>query len=172
MVGSSGFRTAPRPAYPGGGSSNLSNLTVVDGKPFFTASDPVNGNELWVSDGTQAGTILLKDIYPSTGGSTPSSFAVVNGQLVFQAYDPTNGYELWVSDGTEAGTVRISDTTPNTNPESSLSYSGGVAVSTKLFFVNSARGLARSSGFRMAPRPAPSSSKTSPRAPVAPFRPT
>jgi ELWxxDGT repeat protein len=36
----------------------------VGGKLFFTAGDGVHGRELWTSDGTEAGTVLVKDIKP------------------------------------------------------------------------------------------------------------
>ena len=43
----------------------------VGSEIFFTASDPANGEELWKSDGTEAGTVLVKDIRIGTNGSYP-----------------------------------------------------------------------------------------------------
>ena len=40
---------------------------------FFTADDGTNGRELWISDGTTAGTVMLKDINPGAAGSSPSN---------------------------------------------------------------------------------------------------
>ena len=37
-------------------------LTNVGGTLFFSANDGTNGGELWKSDGTAAGTVLVKDI--------------------------------------------------------------------------------------------------------------
>ena len=34
----------------------------MGGKLFFTANDGKNGRELWKTDGTKAGTVLVKDI--------------------------------------------------------------------------------------------------------------
>ncbi|MEZ2249407.1 ELWxxDGT repeat protein, partial [Microcoleus sp.] len=100
---------------PGANSSNPQNLTNVNGTLYFNASDPTNGTELWKSDGTAAGTVLVKDINPGTNSSFPSNLTNVNGTLYFIANDPTNGNELWKSDGTAAGTVLVKDINPGTN---------------------------------------------------------
>lgn len=93
-------------------SSNITWLTNVNGILYFVADDGVHGNELWKSDGTAAGTLLVKDINPSTVGSAiggPDELTALNGTLYFYADDGTHGYELWKSDGTAAGTVMIKD---------------------------------------------------------------
>ncbi|HZE09969.1 MAG TPA: ELWxxDGT repeat protein [Burkholderiales bacterium] len=74
---------------------------------YFSAFDRTSGFELWKSDGTDAGTVRVKDINPGPGGSGPFGFTVLNNALYFSADDGTNGFELWRSDGTEAGTVRV-----------------------------------------------------------------
>ena len=83
---------------PGASSSYPENLTDVNGTLFFQANDGTTGVELWKSDGTSAGTVLVKDIYPGTGGSNPSYLTYINGTLFFNAADSTYGYELWKSD--------------------------------------------------------------------------
>ena len=42
--------------------------------------DDVTGVELWQSDGTEAGTVLVKDINPA-GGSNPEKLTAVNGSI-------------------------------------------------------------------------------------------
>ena len=50
---------------PGSASFRLpASLTNVGGTLFFSADDGTHGSELWKSDGTAAGTVLVKDINP------------------------------------------------------------------------------------------------------------
>ena len=87
----------------------LGQLTNVNGTAYFTTGDDnINGPELWKSDGTQAGTVLVKDIYPGTTGSRPCNLTSVNGKLYFSADDGT-GIHLWTSNGTEQGTYAITN---------------------------------------------------------------
>lgn len=74
--------------------SNPSNFFLFDNKMYFSASDGVNGNELWVSDGTVAGTIMKQNINP-LGDSNPRDFIISNNLLFFSADDGVNGDELW-----------------------------------------------------------------------------
>ncbi|MEG4166616.1 MULTISPECIES: ELWxxDGT repeat protein, partial [unclassified Microcoleus] len=99
--------------FPGIGGSNPENLTNVNGVLYFIPITPYKGQELWKSDGTAAGTVLVKDINPGIWVSSfPSNLTNVNGTLYFQASDGTNGKELWKSDGTVAGTVLVKDIKP------------------------------------------------------------
>ncbi len=86
---------------------------VMNNILYFKASDAVHGAELWRSDGTDAGTHMLKDINPGIGDCTNSYmngqyFAVLNDILYFAA-DEGDNVELWRSDGTEAGTYIVKD---------------------------------------------------------------
>ena len=116
-------------------------LTDVNGVLFFTADDGVNGNELWRSDGTEAGTFMVKDIHPGQppepaepNDSVGNDLVAGDGLLFFTAVDAGSGRELWQSDGTTAGTVRLTDLRPG--PEDGLvNASGRLAyVDTRLFF--------------------------------------
>ncbi len=98
--------TQPR-FIPNGSSPK--GLTSIQGTLFFSADDGVHGRELWMSDGTTAGTVLVKDINPGNAGSSPSSLTELNGRLFFAADDGVHGRQLWISDGTEAGTVLFKD---------------------------------------------------------------
>src|SRR5262249_32548119 len=61
----------PGSSYGYGPGSRPYDLTAVGGTLFFTADDGVHGHELWKSDGTEAGTSLVKDINPSTSPLFP-----------------------------------------------------------------------------------------------------
>ena len=104
------------------GSSDPQELVNVNGTLFFTADDGLHGRELWKSNGTPAGTVLVKDI--AVGeilGSFPRQFKTsyltaltnVNGVLFFIADDGVSGLELWRSDGTTAGTYQVKDLQPD-----------------------------------------------------------
>ncbi|MDR2057752.1 MAG: T9SS type A sorting domain-containing protein [Dysgonamonadaceae bacterium] len=75
-------------------------------KAFFAAADAANGEELWITDGTAAGTRLVKDINPGTASSDINWMARFNDKVVFAANDGS-GMELWISDGTENGTYLV-----------------------------------------------------------------
>ena len=93
-------------------ASSPSNLTNVNGTVFFSADDGSDGNELWKSDGTSAGTVLVKDVQSGAPSATPGNLTNVNGTLFFTADDGSMGAELWASDGTTDGTVLVKDINP------------------------------------------------------------
>lgn len=89
--------------------SSPDDLTVANGVLYFTAVTGLDTKrELWKTDGTEAGTVLVKDIYPGTAESYPSYMTVFNNRLYFVAWTTGSG-ELWKTDGTAAGTVRVKD---------------------------------------------------------------
>ena len=96
---------------PGTGStpSNSFAIDTTPPRPVIFAAQTTLGTELWVTDGTSAGTLLLKDIDTRLErSSNPSGLtALGNGKVVFAAIDATNGNELWATDGTPGGTTLV-----------------------------------------------------------------
>ena len=87
-------------------------IAAVGDRLFFSANADNLGRELWTSDGTIAGTGIVKDINPNDGLSWPEQLVDVAGTLLFVADDGESGAELWKSDGTTDGTVLVHDVFP------------------------------------------------------------
>lgn len=103
----------------------------VGDRLFFAAADRNHDQELWVTDGTPAGTHRVRDILPGAGSSYPQDLTAAGGLLYLTADDGEHGRELWVSDGTEAGTRIVDDLNPG---GFSSSPSSLAATPSTLFF--------------------------------------
>ena len=99
----------PGPLFEG--SSTPRHLTEFGGVVLFAGDDGSSGEELWRSDGTAAGTVMVRDIHPALG-SSPSWLTEYAGALYFAAGDAAAGRELWRTDGTAAGTAMVADIAP------------------------------------------------------------
>lgn len=77
------------------------------------------GQELWVSDGSEAGTVRVKDINPGAAGSNPRFITAAGSFVYFSATNGTNGIELWRSNGTDSGTLMVRDIAANGSASSS-----------------------------------------------------
>ena len=51
--------------------ADMYEAVVIGNFAYFQAEDPVHGDELWKTDGTSLGTVLVKDIYPGRDSSLP-----------------------------------------------------------------------------------------------------
>jgi len=107
----------------GTSNSNPRNPYVFNGNIFFNADDSsgVNsggsdlGQELWITDGTDAGTVLVKDIRVGSDNSSPNFFFELGGVLYFSANEGA-GLRIFQTDGTDAGTVSTNNTFSNLQP--------------------------------------------------------
>lgn len=104
--------------YTAYGDESLIKSMDFNNMILFTASDILHGNELWVTDGSEEGTMLLSDINPGASGSNLDFLLEFENKVYFTADDGTHGKELWVTDGTESGTHMIKET--NLNGDSSI----------------------------------------------------
>ena len=88
--------------------------TRLGSRLIFRGWDPEHGFELWATDGTAEGTVLLKDIAPGETSSFPTSLVRVGDQIWLTADDGDHGRELWVTDGTPEGTRLAVELAPGT----------------------------------------------------------
>lgn len=84
------------------GSSAPGSFFTLGGTTYFYANDGLHGSEMFKSDGTEAGTGLVKDLVPGVNSSYPESWVDLGGQLYFFCQGG-----LWKSDGTAAGTTLV-----------------------------------------------------------------
>ncbi len=119
---------------PGSSHSNPLYLTAFQNGIFFIADDGVNGQEPWISNGTEAGTFMLTDMYPGNDEPFYSRNPLVAGNLIyFIGNDGINGGELWVSDGTSIGTKMLRDLYPGKS-SSMLTLSFMVEMGGMVYF--------------------------------------
>jgi ELWxxDGT repeat protein len=111
----------------GAGTQLVAEGVTSNGATALGARVLFSNQELWVSDGTAAGTALLKDIWPGSASSSPQELTRLGNTILFTADDGTAGRELWRSDGTAAGTVLVKDIRPGVAASSphSLTVAGG-----------------------------------------------
>jgi large repetitive protein len=119
--------TGLRPTAEQSGASSL----AIGGVLSFTADDGIHGRELWRSDGSGPGTMMVDDIHPGPDGSGPSGLTGMGRAMYFSANDGTHGDELWKSDGTALGTVMVADIRPGPTGSDPADF---LAVRHTLFF--------------------------------------
>ncbi|HEX9669907.1 MAG TPA: ELWxxDGT repeat protein [Thermoanaerobaculia bacterium] len=90
----------------------LRTFTPAGDRLFFVADDAVHGAELWVSDGTAAGTRMVRDLRPGPAGSHPAWLTAKGEGVFFAADGGVRGQELWWSDGSGPGTRPVRDIAP------------------------------------------------------------
>ena len=143
-------------------SSSISNITPAGDVIYFSATDGVHGQELWRSDGTTAGTFMVKDVNASANSasagtldSDPSNLSFSNGWLFFTARSTSSGESsLWVTDGTVDGTRRVLNAAGHAlsgSPSPSITpvaYNGSFYTSSNgtLWSIDPASGIATDTG--------------------------
>lgn len=117
--------------YPGENSeiSRPWGGITINNIHYFSATNPEGGYDLWKTDGSNEGTILLQaNILPEAG----KCFGEGKDFLIFTGEDSEHGTELWLSDGSSDGTHLLIDINPG--PGSSSPYNL-TKVGNKVFFI-------------------------------------
>ena len=114
-----------------GGNSNPKELTIMNGRLYFTATTNANGLELFSTNGVHPNLSLVSDIRPGVFGSEIANITMLgSSKLIFTADDGTGkGVEVWQSDGTSSGTSLLKDVYAggvSSTPANFTSYNGKV----------------------------------------------
>jgi ELWxxDGT repeat protein len=124
-----------------GGTVQVKGGPIYQVKAFgnrllFVTDDGLSGGEPWITDGSEAGTRLLRDIVEGPGsGSWPALLSVVGTTAYMAANDDAHGMELWSTDGTTEGTRLVTD---EVAPGPAPSFPNAVAqIGSRLLFVAS-----------------------------------
>jgi ELWxxDGT repeat protein len=98
---------------PGVPNSSPAVFKVANGTLFFTATSQYLGRELYKTDGTAAGTVMVANSAYSYLSLTVEAAASSGNLLFYRAWEDngccSTNKELWRSDGTEAGTFRTKE---------------------------------------------------------------
>ena len=86
--------------------------TPQGSRVYFIARDATYGQELHCTDGTPAGTRMIKDIRPGALGAAFGLFTRFGERMIFWCSDYQVGSEPYITDGTAAGTFRLKDINP------------------------------------------------------------
>ncbi len=122
---------------------SASASVAVGNKVFYAAADDSHGEELWVSNGTPEGTVMVKDINPGYNPSAPQNMVSFKGRLFFTGHTHEHGGELWTSDGTPDGTYMVTELNAGSNGSNPQSL---VIFKEYLYFTTEQGGLYKSDG--------------------------
>ena len=104
----------------------------------YSHVSPDIGRELWVSDGTLAGTKLLYDCLPGPAWGDPVNFIAADSLVFFLAKDAQGNQLLWRTNGTPQGTFPITSAFPT---GTFWVYEGMRSIGGKLFYLIQKNGI-------------------------------
>ncbi|MFN8493422.1 MAG: ELWxxDGT repeat protein [Caldilineaceae bacterium] len=116
---------------PGSADAAPLQLTQARGELYFLATTPENGTELWRSDGTEAGTTLVRDIKVGPEGVNITEMVEVSGTLFFNI-QYKQGAALWKVPGPTVTASELTKLAP-TDPAAAIYDLTGVGNSLYFF---------------------------------------
>lgn len=131
----SGGLTLVSDLTPGPTSTSFSaNLVSVGGTAFVALNTTTYGTELWKTDGTAAGTSIVKDLVAGEVSSNPRGL-VAAGSNVFFVAQVSGDYQLFKTDGSAAGTVKVYSPDPATAVDFDSNFLQGAALGGNVLFI-------------------------------------
>lgn len=125
-------------SIPNAGIFYLSYNNIGLQKLFFYTTENKQ-NSLWVSDGTEQGTIKISPIELTSVSSNKES--LYTDKLFFSSFDVEKGDELWVSDGSKEGTHYVK-TLSNIGDRSRIEFTSNVIDGKVLYYYKNDKGIA------------------------------
>jgi ELWxxDGT repeat protein len=150
----------------------FNELVSAGSRAWFTAGDAVSGRELWYTDGTPGGTVMI-DTIPGPNSTSPGHLCSDGaGGVWFGGNQQSTGTELWHSDGTVAGTAMVADAVPG---PTGIDPRNMCSLGSRVFFAASGNGTGEElwvsdgtpAGTRMVHDIAPGTASSSPQELVA-----
>jgi ELWxxDGT repeat protein len=92
--------------------NTVHHLVSAGDRVLFTADDGIHGNELWMTDGTAGGTVLLADLAAGAASSDPSDLVVVGNKVLLSAAGTDGQRGVWVVDLPSPTHVSVTSSTP------------------------------------------------------------
>ncbi|MFN7002814.1 MAG: hypothetical protein ACK4NW_05190 [Roseinatronobacter sp.] len=102
-----------------------------EGEAIFSMNDGRRGWELWITDGTRAGTRIVQNLTGDDRSSTPQEIVQLADGLAFFIASAGMLRELWVTDGTRRGTLQLTEipsSTVDNRPKHLTAIGGGRAL--------------------------------------------
>ncbi len=116
-------------------ANGIGPTASMDGVLYFTARDDEHGYEPWRSDGTEAGTFMLKDIIPGQQYSAPFGSAFqfyrTDNYIFFTAMNDAGRLDMWRTDGAKEGTIQLTDF----GSEHGIQFNAISSNSSSIYFV-------------------------------------
>jgi ELWxxDGT repeat protein len=117
-------------------STDNTDPKYFNGKYYFSASTPTYGTEMYMTDGTTAGTKVLKDIVAGSGSGGGKILNITANKFYYIANDGVTGNELYISDGTTPGTSFLKDMVPGVASPTVQFYNNTNTINDNFYFIS------------------------------------